>query len=48
MHNDTEGHVDLEALPRSEIHHLLIERTAKRTLWLVIALAVVLIVPYLR
>jgi len=47
MRNDDENPIDLKMLPEGEMQHFIVERGARRALWLVIALGVLLILPYL-
>ncbi len=47
MRNDENISIDLKMPPEREMRDLVVARTAKQVLWLVIAFAVVLIVPYL-
>jgi len=47
MFKDDKNSIEFTIPPESEMRHLLIERSLKQALWLVIAFALVLILPFL-
>jgi len=47
MRNNKKSLIDLKMPPENKMRRLVIERSAKQALWLVIAFGVVLIAPYL-